>query len=31
MTYRLLPYANGWLACRIEPQVLRLAAGLCER
>ena len=30
MPYRLLPYANGWLACRPEPQVLRLAASLCE-
>ncbi|MBM5801213.1 MAG: LysR family transcriptional regulator [Cyanobacteria bacterium K_DeepCast_35m_m2_023] len=30
MPYRLLPYANGWLACRPEPQVLRLAACLCE-
>ncbi|MDI9407444.1 MAG: LysR family transcriptional regulator [Chitinophagaceae bacterium] len=30
MPFRLLPYANGWLACRPEPQVLRLAASLCE-
>ncbi len=30
MPYRLLPYANGWLAWRPEPQVLRLVACLCE-
>jgi len=30
MPYRLLPFADGWLACRLEPQVLRLAACLCE-
>ena len=30
MPYCLLPYGNGWLACRSEPQVLRLAASLCE-
>ena len=26
--YQLLPYAKGWLACRLEPQVLLLAASL---
>jgi hypothetical protein len=31
MPYRLLPSSNGWLACRLEPQVLRLAASLCNR
>lgn len=30
MTYRLLPYGNHRLACRPEPQVLRLVARLCE-
>ena len=30
MPYQLLPYAQGCLACRLEPQVLRLAASLCE-
>jgi len=29
--YRLLPCANGWLACRIEPQVLQLAASLKDQ
>lgn len=28
LPYRLLPGANGWLACRQEPQVLRLATSL---
>ena len=28
MPFYLLPYANGWLACRPEPQVLRLVASL---
>ena len=28
MPYGLLPYGNEWLACRLEPQVLRLAASL---
>lgn len=30
-SYRLLPCANGWLACRLDPEVLQLAASLCER
>lgn len=28
--YRLLSFANGWLACRLDPQVLRLVASLCD-
>jgi hypothetical protein len=31
MPYRLLPYGNDWLACRLEPQVLRLAASLKDQ
>lgn len=31
MPYELLPYAQGWLACRLEPQVLRLATSLKDQ
>lgn len=31
MPYRLMPYGNGWLACRPERQVLRLAASLKDQ
>ena len=31
MPYRLLPYGNDWLACRLEPQVLRLATSLKDQ
>jgi hypothetical protein len=30
MPYRLLPYGSDWIACRLEPQVLRLVARLEE-
>ena len=30
MHYQLMPGPNGWLACRPEPQVLRLAARLWD-
>ena len=31
MPYRLLPYGNDRLTCRLEPQVLRLAASLKDQ
>ena len=30
LPYRLLRCPNGWLACRPEQQVLRLAVQLCD-
>jgi hypothetical protein len=31
MPYRHLPYAQGWQACRLEPQVLRLTTSLKDQ
>ncbi|MFM7312943.1 MAG: LysR family transcriptional regulator [Cyanobium sp.] len=31
VSYELIPFSNGWLACRPEPQVLRLASRLSAR